>query len=282
MTRRQRLAAIFADTQDMIASTPELRTASARTIKQTRVYDQDEYPQLGAAKRAGVIRVTERRSFEAAMAIAAEAPDAHIAVHNFASPTNPGGGVKNGSAAQEESLCRCSTLYASLDQRRIWDAYYSPNRVSATASIVATDDCIWSPGIVICKTDDEFPERMSPDKWVTVDVITCAAPNLVHTSANLLNPQMASDVTIPLTAVYDIHRRRARHLLTIAAAEGATHLVLGAFGCGAFRNDPYIVANAWHGEVEAMRKHFDLIEFAIFHMPYEAENYEAFSAEFAE
>ena len=42
MNRRQRLAAIFADTQDMIASTPELRTASARTIKQTRVYDQDE------------------------------------------------------------------------------------------------------------------------------------------------------------------------------------------------------------------------------------------------
>ena len=87
---------------------------------------------------------------------------------------------------------------------------------------------------------------------------------------------------ISLTELYDIHRQRARHLLAVCAAEGIDCLVLGAFGCGAFRNDPYLVANAWHQEVDAMRRHFDLIEFAVFHMPYELDNYEAFRDEFAQ
>ena len=279
MSRTIQLAAIFADTQKMISNTPELKTASEQSAKLTHIYEAGEAPKIPEATREGLVRVSDRRSFEAARVIAQERPNARIAVHNFASATNPGGGVKTGSSAQEESLCRCSTLYDSLNQRRIWDAYYGPNR--GTGNYLATDTCIWTPDVVVCKSDESLPKRLPKEEWLTVDVVTCAAPNLRRTKANLSNPGVARHGGVTLTELFEIHRRRARFLLTVCAAEGIDCLVLGAFGCGAFRNDPYLVSSAWHQEIEPMRKHFDLIEFAIFHMPYETENYEAFRDEFA-
>lgn len=280
MNRQQKLALIFEDTEDMIATTPELRAASERSAKGSVLYEADEWPQLPSENREGIVRVTGRRSFEAAMSIARERPESRIAVHNFASSINPGGGVKSGSSAQEESLCRCSTLYASLDQRRFWDSYYSPNR--GAGDLMATDDVIWSPDIVICKSDTDEPARLPREEWVTVDVLTCAAPDLRRSPSNLKHPGTGRDREVSMSELYAAHRRRARHLLTVAAAVKARCLVLGAFGCGAFCNDPYLVANAWHEELEPLRSHFDLIEFAVFHMPYETENYEAFQQEFAE
>lgn len=47
---------------------------------------------------------------------------------NFASAVNPGGGVRSGSSAQEESLCRYSTLYPTLNQQFLWKKYYEVNR----------------------------------------------------------------------------------------------------------------------------------------------------------
>lgn len=278
MNRAQQLARIFADTKEMIASAPELQEASRRSVEATRFYDADFWPDLKNPTKSGEIRVTGHRSFEAARAITEEYPDARIAVHNFASPVNPGGGVVNGSSAQEESLCRCSTLYYSLDQRRMWDAYYLPNRGRGDA--LATDACIWTPDVVICKSDEALPQRLSREQWLSVDVVTCAAPNLRGTTSNLLNPAASRTDGVPLTRIFDIHRQRARHLLAVAASEQVDCLVLGAFGCGAFRNDPYLVANAWHEAINEYRTYFDLIEFAVFHMPYESENYEAFAAEF--
>ena len=278
MNRQLQLAAVFADTQEMISATPALKEAARRSAEATSFHAADEWPELPVAKRAGNVRVSERRSFEAARAIMHELPESRVAVHNFASPVNPGGGVIAGSSAQEESLCRCSTLYDSLDQRRIWEAYYLPNRGSGDA--LATDACIWTPDVVVCKSDESIPQRLDQDEWFTCDVITCAAPNLRGTTSNLLNPDASRTVGVPLTRIYDIHRQRASHILTVAAAHQVDCLVLGAFGCGAFRNDPYLVASAWEEPVEKMRHHFDLIEFAIFHMPYEAENYEAFRDQF--
>ena len=280
MNRQQQLIAVFEDTQDMIATTPGLKEAARRSAEATCLFDAETWPKLGAPTGAGIVRVSERRSFEAARVLAEERPESRVAVHNFGSAISPGGGVLNGSSAQEESLCRCSTLYDSLTQRRIWDAYYGPNRGSNDA--LATDDCIWTPNVIICKTDDAMPQRLPEDQWLSVDVITCAAPYLRPTTANLANPAASRVDGVPLTRIYDIHRRRARHLLTVAAAQGARCLVLGAFGCGAFRNDPYLVASAWHEATEELRGHFDLIEYAVFHMPYELENYEAFRDEFAE
>lgn len=271
MNRTDTLTQVFRDTQELIASTPLLKTASERTVLSTRLYGEDEWPELGKPARAGKIVVSERRSFEAARGIRARRPEARICVLNFASPVEPGGGVKRGSSAQEESLCRCSTLYDSLDQRRLRHGYYEPNR--AARSFLANDACIWSPDVYVIKSDTDVPERLPQDLWFKVDVISCAAPNLRFA------PRESSE--LPLTKLFEVHRLRARHILSVAASQGVDALVLGAFGCGAFRNDPYLVASAWHEEVRELGGHFDLIEFAVFHMPYETTNYEAFRDEFA-
>ena len=140
-----------------------------------------------------------------------------------------------------------------------------------------TDACIYSPDIVICKTDENFPERMPKEDWVTVDVISCAAPNLRNTPANLYNPESGRAVSILPADLQRLHEQRARAILAVAADNGVDILVLGAFGCGAFRNDPGVVAKAYANVLKDCRRYFDLIEFAIFCRDFETENYDAFA-----
>ena len=82
----------------------------------------------------------------------------------------------SGSLAQEESLCRCSTLYPLIAQDWLKDRYYMPNRKAS--DFRNTDTCIYSEGVVVCKSDEEMPERLKPQEFVMVDVITCASPDL--------------------------------------------------------------------------------------------------------
>ena len=73
--------------------------------------------------------------------------------------------------------------------------------------------------------------------------------------------------------------KRAKHILHIAAANEADALVLGAFGCGAFKNDPRIVAEAYNSAVNIReyKKSFKIIEFAVYCRDFETENYDAFN-----
>lgn len=193
---------------------------------------------------------------------------------NFASATRPGGGVKNGSSAQEESLHRCSTLYSTIDRRWLWERYYEVNREARDNR--HTDACIYSPGVVICKTDDSVPKRLEEKDFVTVDVITCAAPNLRSATSNRHNPETGKPVKMDSQELYALHVKRAKHILHVAAANGADILVLGAFGCGAFRNDPDTVAKAYGTALEDYRDRFDSIVFAIYCGGNDKSNFIAF------
>ncbi len=53
-------------------------------------------------------------------------------------------------------------------------------------------------------------------------------------------------------------------------------LILGAFGCGAFRNPPELVAEVLAKCTEAYRDCFDVIEYTIYHTEREIVNYLAF------
>ena len=208
------------------------------------------------------------------MQLQAEYPSKKVTVLNFASATNPGGGVKNGSSAQEESLCRCSTLYPALNQQRLWDCYYLPNRASGDA--LHTDACIYTPFVTICKTDEDYPQRLSEEDFLVVDVITCAAPNLRSQPANIHNPGDGNAAHISPEELYELHLRRAKHILHVSAANGTDVLVLGAFGCGAFRNDPAVVAKAYADALADYALYFERIDFAIYCRDWETENYDAF------
>lgn len=108
-----------------------------------------------------------------------------------------------------------------------------------------TDACIYTPGIISIKSDTAFPQTVSESEWFSVDVITCAAPNLREKPYNSINPGQGKAIKVSPAELLEIHKKRGAHILDIAAANGADAVILGAFGCGAFQNDPNIVARAY-------------------------------------
>lgn len=280
---RQMNIEVIEDTEKFYSENAVLRQAIEYGRKNTKLYDADDYPVTvdsseTPAKRMGQIRLTKNRTFQAAMKLHAEFPDKKVAVLNFASATHPGGGVRHGSGAQEESLCRCSTLLPTLNCSWLWHNYYDVNRAAHDA--VHSDACIYSPGVVICKTDESHPQRLAEQDFVTVDVITCAAPNLRHEPANWYNPETGQPVKMDPQQLLEIHTRRAQHILNVAAYHKADILVLGAFGCGAFENDPSTVAQAYRAAMQDYQTYFDVIEFAVFCRESDTTNYSAFEKVF--
>ena len=71
-------------------------------------------------------------------------------------------------------------------------------------------------------------------------------------------------------------QKRIQKIFETAIASGADVLILGAFGCGAFRNPPELVAAVFAEFTELYRNNFDVIEYAVFHTEQEAANYKAF------
>ena len=132
---------------------------------------------------------------------------------NFANGISPGGGFLTGSRAQEECLCRSSALYLTLEGDPMYD--YHRSRPLPDSS----DWCIVSPKVPFFRRDDGSPLNAP---W-TLDVITCAAPYA---------PTVGRAQSRPLL------KSRIRRVLAIARSHGYDSLILGAWGCGAFGNDP--------------------------------------------
>ena len=146
-------------------------------------------------------------------------------------------------------------------------------------TLKASDSMIYTEGVIICKTDDDYPVRMKKEDWVTVDVMSVAAPDL-RTKLNKYAGLIGKGTYMNNAELFGYHVKRAIHILTVAASKGADTLVLGAFGCGAFENDPNVVARAYKVALEEFPKVFKKIEFAVYCTPKYQKNYEAFSKVF--
>lgn len=271
MGRNENIA-IFEDTQKMCSENPVLREAIAKTNQKQEVLLQGVPMDKNFQDRAQPAKVTvsKRRTLEAAQKYKGK----KVCVLNFASATNPGGGVVWGSTAQEECLCRISTLYEHLTQKTLWDRFYGPHRKMRDP--LYNDDCIYTPDVVVFKTDEVNPFLLPPQRWWKVNVITCAAPNL--------RPDRDTGKVVKVSdkALLELHIKRARRILDIAAAKGNEVVILGAFGCGAFLNPPEVVATAMKQVVEEYRNYFETIEFAVYCSPRDDTNFRVFKKVFAD
>jgi uncharacterized protein (TIGR02452 family) len=202
------------------------------------------------------IEVTSETTGDAARRLAAKGP---VALLCFASAKNPGGGFVNGAKAQEEDLARCSALYAcQLTQRE----FYAWHR--ARPSMLYSDHLIWSPEVPFFRDD---ANRLLETPFLA-SVITGAAPNAGEAAR-----RGESGVVAALFA-------RCRRVLEVAAANGQRRLVLGAWGCGVFRNDPANVADAWATGLADLGGWFDEVTFAVWQRSDAGPNLDAFERRF--
>lgn len=139
------------------------------------------------------------------------------------------------------------------------------------------DDIIYTPEVVIFKTDTSYPKLMKEENWQTVNVITCAAPNLREKPSNIHNSGDGNvSVSISDNELQLLHEKRGAKILDVALAEKNQVVILGAFGCGAFKNKPEIVAKAYKNLMEKYKYAFETIEFAVYCSPRDDSNYRIF------
>lgn len=265
---------IFRDTEKMVKTNHRLqKSVQASSEKQEIIRENDKItvPQLDIYEDNAQIIVSKKRSFQAASAYKSR----KTAVHNFASATNPGGGVVQGSSAQEECLCRCSGLYFNLNTQSMWDGFYTPHRNSRNP--IHNDDLIYTPDVTVFKSDTANPVLLPEKDWYTADVITCAAPNLRERPGNSYNAGEGDrQIKVSDKELLSLHEKRLKRILDVAVAKGDKVVILGAFGCGAFKNKPEVVAQAAQKVVKEYRKAFQVIEFAVYCGMRDDTNYRIF------
>jgi uncharacterized protein (TIGR02452 family) len=202
----------------------------------------------GAGARAR-IEVTDELTQEAGRRLVLDEGCDDLMLLNFASAKNAGGGFINGAKAQEEDLARASALYPCMLEAR---CYYDANR--NCDHLVYTDHMIWSPAVPFFRV---HPRELL-DQPFLASVITAPAPNALALEREW--PEELSGITYE-----EALRKRAGKLLALAEERGHRTLLLGAWGCGVFRNDPEQVADAFGRWLEGPRfaGSFDRVVFAV-------------------
>lgn len=210
------------------------------------------------------IEVTDESTQAAARRLVQDEACADLVLLNFASAKNPGGGFLGGAKAQEEDLARSSGLYPCLLEQ---PAYYNANR--AFDSLLYTDHMIYSPRVPWFRAGGKaLLEQPFP-----ASVITAPAPNAGEVLRR--DPKAGPDIERSL-------RRRAGLVLAVARDRGHRNLLLGAWGCGVFRNDPVQVAGIFD---ETLREAhfegcFERVVFAVYDKSRDQATLQAFQERF--
>jgi uncharacterized protein (TIGR02452 family) len=238
MSKRNERARIAADTLailerghfrsptgDIVSIAAALQAAQAGTL----LYRPGDFGELTHSRSPSVteFEVVNQTTLAAAVRLLADGHQRALAL-NFASAKNPGGGFLGGSQAQEESLARATGLYACISPVR---EYYEANR--ACDSCLYTDHIIYSPAVPVFRDDDDC----LLERPYAVSLLTAPAVNAGAVHGNELEN---------VSRIEPVMRQRIANMLTVAAHHGYDAIVLGAWGCGVFRNDAAAVAGWFH------------------------------------
>lgn len=249
----------------------ELKSRIERSVEATVLYRPDSFGDIASdvdellrrRKYQTVIDVKNCTSMEAAGDLVKT--EGRVACLNFASAKNPGGGFLGGSQAQEESLTRASTLYPTL--MKYFTEMYEYNRSQHTH--LYSDYMIYSPDVVFFKDDNDNllgqPYEM--------DILTSPAVNI--------GAMMQHNRLDELELSEKVMMERIDKILSVFLLRGVDRLILGAWGCGVFRNDPKDVARYFAHYLTKDGKYagaFKNIVFAVFDRSKTQENIRAFQS----
>ncbi len=196
--------------------------------------------------------------------------DPKVLVLNLASSTHPGGQTRKGASAQEEDLCRRTSLLLSLECDEA-KKYYDYNNARKTH--MGSDGVMISPHVEVIK--DGSSETLSEP--FPISVMSCAAPMI------RLGLEGMSQQEYETMLCY-----RIQGMLLTAASQNYRHLILGAFGCGVFGNDAAVVSNLFYQAIQNLSFNgkesgqlFDSIDFAVLCRPGKDYNYREFCRNFS-
>lgn len=153
----------------------------------------------------------------------------NVVALNFASARHPGGGFLSGARAQEEDLCRASGLYACLDGHDLYRHH------AGLSGGMYTDYAVYSPAVPVFRDDaGRLLDGPYPCSFVTCPAVNAGAV------ADRERPRIRGEM-----------RRRVDKVLAVMAGHGHDAAVLGAWGCGVFKNDPEEVADLFREALAA-------------------------------
>ncbi|MCK9567538.1 TIGR02452 family protein [Candidatus Pacearchaeota archaeon] len=246
-------------------TTPSGRTLSldklmASCTRRSVLYKPDGIAELeksnGLTRKIVVapeIMVTRESTLEAAARLAGERP----CILNFASAKHPGGGFLRGSPAQEESIARSSGLFPTLIRH---PEFYEENKKSQRNNIgLYLDYAIYSPDVPVIRND--------AGEWLEepyfVSVVTSPAPNrhaIFDDEDNKMDDDQEEAMEMKIEQTFS---KRMKQVLSIMAAQGHRTIILGAWGCGVFGNDPLMVAELFRDNLKLL-PFFDKVAFPIY------------------
>jgi uncharacterized protein (TIGR02452 family) len=234
----------------------DIQSDTQFSIQNSQLFKANEFDTLfsernqilsNAVKVKTVFEITEETTLEAAeRLIQMHSP---IFCLNFASAKNPGGGFLTGAQAQEESLARSSALYPCIAQMK---AMYSDNKHRNTC--LYSDDMIYSPDVPVFRKDNGD----LLDAYYKLSFLTSPAVN-----AGVVREREKNNIE----KIDDVMLMRLEKLLSIAVVKGYKTLLLGAWGCGVFRNNPNDVTNYFKHQLidnQLFSGYFDKVIFAVY------------------
>lgn len=161
----------------------------------------------------------------------------NICVLNMASYLRPGGGVQNGSMAQEEELFRRSNYFQKLKP------YFHPLEFS---------DIIYSSCVYIIKSKS-YDDLSNPKKNSMIAAAALKYPDLTDDKSTYIDQRD-----------YDIMRNTIHNIFKVAYMNDHNILVLGALGCRAYLNPAIQVINIFNECLQRYNKCFKKIIFAVY------------------
>ena len=261
----------LSDSNDLVEITPALRKAVINSVLYkpdmfTAVLEQRDKLFANTPGKQTTFAVINATTLEVAKELYYRSESPNIACLNFASAKNPGGGFLGGSQAQEESLARSSGLYSCLMEKF---EMYEYNRHHGSS--LYSNHIIYSPDVPVFRAEDG---ALLTEPYF-LSFITAPAVNAGAVQQN--EPHKMSQIN-------KVMSDRMEKILAIAFVHNHDDLILGAWGCGVFKNDPMEVAKLFathllkHG---AFFNRFNNVVFAVLDRTDKQEIFKAFQQVFA-